>query len=302
MEQKVAALALLAAALVWAVTSISYKSMLDAGFPILFLLWVVFIFRFLAVWIISDYKKVKHEIITDIWELKMVLMSGLFSLALPLFFLLAITYTDFDNVYFITYTAPAWVLVLAVIFLGEKLNIKKLAGLGVTLIGVYFIARPENIFSLDLGILFALGAALFYAGDIVVGRELKDYSFHTVSIYSNGFRVIVLTIAVMLAFEIPQIENFYFYVGLAAVMGFFRGIASDFFYYALEKLEASTASIITLSELIFASVLAFVLFGEIHSIDEIMGFSLVILSGLIILLRKSDLDNFEHLIHIHRRH
>jgi len=302
MEQKVAVLALIGAALIWSISNISYKIIIELGVPFLLVVWVAFVFRFISVWIISDYKKVKHEIITDFWGLKTILLNALFSLGYTLFFLLAILNTDFSNAYFIVYTVPAWVLVFAVIFLGEKLNIKKFAGIALTLLGVYLIANPTNFAALDLGVLFAFATAFCYAGDVITGRELKDYSCHTVSIYSTGFRLICLTIPLIFTFRLPEMENLFLLLGLVALIGFFRGIASDFYFYALEKIEASTASVITLTELIFASVLAFFIFGETHSIIELIGYGLVLVSGFIILFRKSDLEHFEHLLHIHRRH
>ena len=123
MEQKVAVLGLIAASLIWAIGGISYKIFLDAGLPYLFIIWILFIFRFISVWIISDFKKVKHEIVDNIPELKLILLNGLFGLATPLFFIAAILYTSLSTVYFVAYTAPAWVLVFAVLFLGEKINL-----------------------------------------------------------------------------------------------------------------------------------------------------------------------------------
>ena len=301
MEQKVAVLGLIAASLIWAIGGISYKIFLDAGLPYLFILWVLFIFRFISVWVISDFKKVKHEIVDNIPELKLILLNGLFGLATPLFFIAAILYTSLSTVYFIAYTAPAWVLVFAVLFLGEKINLKKLLGLALTIIGVCLITNPTNI-SLDIGMILAFLSALTYAGDIITGRELKDYSYHTVSIYATGFRVICLTIAMALFQEIPPLENIWGLILLMAIIGLFRGLASDFYYYALEKLEASIASIITLAELIFASVIAFLIFNETHTILEITGYTLIIIAGLIILLRKSDIEHFEYLLRLRRKH
>lgn len=302
MEQKIAVLGLVAAALIWAVTAISYKILLSLGLSFILILWVVVVFRFIAVWFISDYKKVKHEWVRDIGELKLLLLNALFALGTPVFFVLALDSLNVSDVNFLVFTVPAWVLVFAVFFLGEKLNPKKVLGFFLTLAGVYLIASPSGMLDINQGFIFAILASFTFAGDIITGRELKDYSYHTVSIYSNGFQIIVLTILTLLFFGIPSFEHSFIFLGILALLGLFRGVASDLYYYALEKLEASTASVISLSELIFVGVLAFILLNEIPTGIEIIGFSLILLSGLILTLRKSDVEYFEYLIHLRRKH
>lgn len=58
----------------------------------------------------------------------------------------------------IEFTTPIWTAILAVIFLGERLNRPKLAAIGLGLIGVVIIVRP-GVGSIDPGHLVVLGAA-----------------------------------------------------------------------------------------------------------------------------------------------
>ncbi|MCR4336056.1 MAG: DMT family transporter, partial [archaeon] len=85
-------------------------------------------------------------------------------------------------------------------------------------------------------------------------------------------------------------------------LGLFRGVASDLYYFALEHLEASTAAIITLSELVFASILAFFILGEVPTGSELLGYMIILFAGMIIILRKSDIEDFEYLLHLRRKH
>ncbi|MCR4335417.1 MAG: DMT family transporter, partial [archaeon] len=224
MESKIAVLGLIVAALIWSITGVSYKVFESVGIPLFFTFWVLVIFRFISVWFISDYKGIKHELVTDLKELRMIGLNSLFALGTPVFFILAITNISVPDAYFLVYTAPAWVLILSIFLLGEKISLKKISGLALTLIGIYLIAHPENIFELNIGFLFALAAAFTYSGDIITGRELKDYSFHTVAIYASGFQTIVLTFFVFFYFGIPPLENSLFYLGIIALLGLFRGV------------------------------------------------------------------------------
>ncbi|MEK6957676.1 MAG: DMT family transporter, partial [archaeon] len=203
MGHKAAIIGLIIAGAIWGISGFAAKFFIELGFSFIFILWLSNIFRFISVWLISDYKGIKHEVVTDIKELRMILLNGLFALFTPLFFLASLVYTTLSNAYFIAYTAPAWVLVGAVLLLGEKLTAKKVFGLALTILGLFFIANPESILSLDLGFVFSFIAALTYAGDIITSRELKDYPFHTVSIYANGFQTIVLTMVVPFTGLVP---------------------------------------------------------------------------------------------------
>ena len=302
MSEKFAVIGLIIACFIWAVSAIGYTIFIDHGLEFTLILWVILLFRVISVYFIADLKKVKHEIIKDKKELFFVILNGLFSIGTPLFFIYAITHTKFSNAYFITYTAPAWVFVAAVFLLGEKINLKKVAGLFLTLLGIYFIATPESIFSFNLGVIFSLAAAFTFAGDVITSRELKDYSYHTVSLYANVTMFVILSLLIIFVFGIPSFEHAWFYFVVLALFGISRGIAADLYYYTLENLEASTASIISLAELLFAVVLAFIVLQQFPNPTELLGYALVILSGAIIILRKSDLENFEYLLHFKRKH
>ena len=266
------------------------------------ILWLMTFFRFVGVWLIADLKKVKHEWVKDRNELKILFLNGVLSAMTPLFFILALQEISLSDVYFLAYTAPAWVLLMAVFFLGEKLNQKKVFGLSLTLLGVYFIANPTGMQEITLGMIYALVGAVTYAGGIVTGRELKDYSYHTVAVYSNAFQVVLLGLFALFVFPVPAFEGSLLLLALIAFIGLFRGIAADLYFYALEKLEASSAAVISLSELVFASVLAYFIFGETHTLLELAGYAIILLSGMVILLRKSDLESFEYLLHMRRKH
>ncbi|MCR4369169.1 MAG: DMT family transporter [archaeon] len=300
--ERLGVIALFAATILWAISNLAYDSFIKAGHAVIVILWVISIFRFSTVWFITDFKKIPHEWAKDSKELFFAILNGFFSIGTMFFALSALEHTNLANVMFLAYTAPAWVLVGSVLFLGEKPSIKKGIALIATIMGVMLISNPQDIFSVNLGVLFALAAGITYAGDIITSRELKDYSFHTVSTYSNGVQFVVFSIAILF-FVNPPLEVFLAAPLLVfAVVGVMRGTASDLYYYSLERLEASTASVISLFELILTVLLAAIVLGQFPKELELMGYLLIIGSAAIILLRKSDIENFEQLIFMRRKH
>ncbi len=295
-----AIICLVLASLFWAVGGISWKIFESVGFAFIFVFWVSRLFKFLSVLSISYFRVKEHQPIKNRKEFAVIFLNAIFSLATPFFFVLALAYTKVSNAYFLQFTMSAWVLVFAVFFLGEKADWRKVLSIVLVLCGIVLIARPEQLLSLNPGVAFGLLSAISYAGDIITARELKDYSYHTVSVYTNALQFLVTTAA--LPFFIPGASSGISispngFAGIVA-FGIMIGLASDLYYQALHTLQASTAAIIAHLELFFASILAFLLFAEIPTGMELAGYAAILAASIIILLRKSELRNFEGLLHL----
>lgn len=291
-----AVVALVIASLFWAVSGVSWKFFLAAGFAFIFIFLVSRLFKFLTVLFVSYYRVKRHEPIKSWKELALIFLNAVFSVATPFFFVLAISHTTIANAYFLQYTLPAWVLVAAVAMLGEKLDWKKIASVGLAILGILFVAKPGDLLAFNPGVLFGLLSAFSHAGDIITSRELKGYSYHTISVYSNGMQVLV-SLALLPFFPWPSsIESHFPAILAIAVVGVVLGVASDLYYLALHVLEASKAAIINFLELLFAAIMAFMLFSEVPSSTELLGYALIIIASTMIVLRKADIENFERLL------
>lgn len=294
-----AVMCLITASFFWAAGNVSWKIFGELGFAFIFVFWLSRLFKFLTVLVISYYRVGRHEPLRNARESAFIFINSVFSLATPLFFVLALSYTTISNAYFLQFTMSAWVLAFAILFLGEKAGARKLLSLALVICGIALIARPEDIFGLNYGVVFGVLSALSYAGDIITARELKDYSYHTVSVYSNGLQFLLASVA--LPFFVPAHswaemppEGFFGIV----LFGIMIGLGSDLYFHALHSLQASTAAIISHIELLFGSVLAFLLFAEIPAGIELIGYALIIAASFVIILRPAQLPRFERLLHL----
>jgi len=293
-----AVLWLVAAALIWAGAGISIKHFSILGISFLVFFLVSRMFKFLAVWFVSYYRVKRHEPVKNLKEFLLIFLNACFSVGTPFFFFLALNETSVSNAYFLQYTMPAWVLVFAVMFLGEKISGKKIIGIVLTLAGLFFIASPNNGIAINLGLLFGLLSAFSHTGDIVTTRELKGYSYHTISFYTNLMQFMIAATVTPFFFGFLPADNNLPLLASIAGIGIMLGLASDLYYHALQKLEASTAAIISFSELVFAAVLAFIFFGESPEGNELFGYALVFVAGAIIILRKAELPFFDMLLRL----
>src|SRR3989344_3946341 len=226
MENKLPIIALFFAGAVWAVAALSYKFFLAAGISLAIIFVITRLFKMLSVLAIAKQKNVHQLKLADSKELFFLILNALFSMGTPVLFVLALSYTSLTNVYFIHYTMPAWVFILAAIFLGENINAKKIAAVGATVAGIFLISKPADILSINLGLVFALLSALCFAGDIITARELKGYSYHAVSIYSNAFQLLLFSLISLAIFNGPKIYISLIDIGTLAIIGIFLGVAS----------------------------------------------------------------------------
>ena len=302
MENKIPILALLFASSIWAATALSYKFFLAAGISLAIIFVVTRLFKMLSVLAIARYKNVHKLNLSDKKEFFFLILNAIFSLGTPVLFVLALANTSLTNVYFIHYTMPAWVFIMAALFLGENITAKKSIAVAGTIIGILLISNPQEIFSVNLGILFAFLSAISFAGDIITARELRDYSYHAVSIYSNALQLILFTVTSLIIFNNQSAIVSLVDIGFLSAIGVFLGIASYLYYYSLQKIDASTAGVISLSELLFTFVLGFFVLGEIPKGFELLGYILISFSALALFLRKADIESFENLILMRKKH
>jgi drug/metabolite transporter (DMT)-like permease len=86
---------------------------------------------------------------------------------------LAITLLPFATVFALEFTSPIWVAVLAVMLLGERLTVTRVASIALGLAGVLVILHP-GFSSIRLVALLGLGAAIVHAFTAIVTKKLTQ--------------------------------------------------------------------------------------------------------------------------------
>ena len=88
------------------------------------------------------------------------------------------------------FTSPIWVVLLAPVFLGEKLTIRKLSIAALGFFGVLIVARPE-LHALNIGIGAGAVAAIGFAGAAILTRKLTiSNSLTKILFFLTGLQVI----------------------------------------------------------------------------------------------------------------
>lgn len=197
----------------------------------------------------------------------------------------AVTMIPLADVTAITFTAPMFLTVLAMVFLGERIHRFRWTALGFGFLGVLIMIGPHLTFtqSTSFGALIALGAAMFSAIAMTFLRSMSS-SEHAITItfyFSLTFTVCAASTA-MQGWPSPT-QAQWSYIVLAGLFGVFGQLLMTYSYrYA----EASTVAPLDYTSMIMAVILGYLFFDEIPTLSVWIGAPLVVGAGLIILWRE----------------
>ncbi len=159
------------------------------------------------------------------------------------------------------YLAPIFVILISPLMLKEKLTVKKILCSLVALGGMVFVSgileTGVQDFSELKGILFGLGAALFYATVILLNKKLKDISAYDKTIVQLGVSVVVLlpytlvTQSIDLSILSPRILVLLLIVGIVHT-----GMAYALYFGSMKELKAQTVAIFSYIDPVVAILLS----------------------------------------------
>jgi len=110
-------------------------------------------------------------------------------------------------------SSTLWTIVVALIFLGESLDILKIAGIGLILGSIVLVSLKKDIFSFNRGDLYILGTALCYgiafANDAFILRQSDALSYTAIAFFLPGLLILAIkprTVKDMGAFLKPWVQ------------------------------------------------------------------------------------------------
>ncbi len=180
------------------------------------------------------------------------------------------------------YMAPSFVILASPFVLGEKLTAVKVVALVLSLVGMVFVSGAlESGFSLSgsaiIGVLLALGAAVFYASVILCNKKIEGVDTNTLTIvelFSAGIVVLPYT---LLAESISLSDFTPLSIVLLVILGVVHtGIAYALYFGSLPALNATTVAVLGYIDPILAIVLSAIILKEPMTPLTIVGAVLIL--------------------------
>jgi RarD protein len=220
-------------------------------------------------------KVARERVRADLW---LLVFSGLAIGVNWIMLFQAYRYTSIANATICYYMAPVLVMFLSPFVLKERLTTLKAAGilaaaLGVALISGFGKPEPNDL----AGILWGLGAAVFYAAVIILNKFFRQVSDFERTVIQLAFASLSLLPYVLLtaggqAAAITQTG-----VMLLLVLGVVHtGLAYYLYFSGLHALRGQAAALLSYIDPLTAIVLAALIFGERMDIWQTVGGALIL--------------------------
>jgi len=178
----------------------------------------------------------------------------------------------------LTYTMPFWLLLLAWVFLGERLHGVQWLAVSLAFVGLVLVVRPWAFDSAVSGLLTVLGGLSWAAAALVVKLMQRRHTIDVLSLTSwqMVFGSIPLIILAVLLYSGPPEWTFGFAWGLAYTVVLANAVAWFLWLYALHALPAGAAGLGTLSIPVVGVLAAWIQLGEVPTLVEGIGMILII--------------------------
>jgi drug/metabolite transporter (DMT)-like permease len=182
----------------------------------------------------------------------------------------------------LSYSAPLFVMVLSIVFLGEKVGRVRWMVALLGFVGVFMIANPTG-HGFGLGSLAAIGSALFGALVIVWIRRLSlmDPAVTIAVIYNTAGALVSLIWLLSSGWQPVLDFNLVIMMTIGIIAGFQQFLMTSSFRYA----EASFLAPFEYSLLVFAAGIGWIFWGEVPGVNVVIGAVVISASGLIIVRR-----------------
>ncbi|MFN4158198.1 MAG: DMT family transporter [Gemmobacter sp.] len=110
-----------------------------------------------------------HELRRD--RLASHLLRNLFHFTGQNLWFWALTMIPLAQVFALEFTSPVWVILLAAVFLGERLTLAKMAAAALGFVGIWVVAQPDFA-ALEPGVLAAAASAVCFAATAILTKAL----------------------------------------------------------------------------------------------------------------------------------
>jgi len=227
-------------------------------------------------------------------EYMLCTVSGIFLALHFASWISSIKMTSIANSTILVSCSPIFVALANYFFTKEKLSRKMAVGISMSFAGTVIIATGslgDTASNMMLGNTLAFLGAVFVAGYLVIGgvvRKNMSAGVYVFIVYSVSTAALFIMCLVSKTPIYPYLAKEFM---LFAALAFFCSILGHTVYNYMVKYVSSTLiSVSTLSEPIFASIMAIIIFKEIPSVHTVIGGS-VIIAGIFYYLVTNNKGN-----------
>ena len=214
---------------------------------------------------------------------KLHILRCIINVPMMIFGFAALTYIPLEQIKAIGFLSPILVVILSVIFLGERIYLIRTFSLILGFIGTLIILRPGFI-EINIGVYMVLASALLWSCVIIITKFMsKNDSAMTILTFQYTFVTLFTLPLAIIYWNNPSFISL-IYTLLAAIVGTVLHLCIN---NAYKLSDLSIIQPVWFTQLVFASFLGFVIFGSLPDFFTWIGAIIVFISVLIITYREN---------------
>ncbi len=196
-------------------------------------------------------------------------------------FVLAFRYLPLADTHAVAGIAPLLVTALAVLFLGERVGPRRWVAVAVGFLGLLVIIRP-GLGVMNPAAIIPLGGAVLWAIYQILMRKVRDDSAGTSLLYMAFIGALVMSALAPFSWRQPDAAGWFWLLAL----GLIGGLGHLLLIKAFQLAPASVLQPFHYVVLIWATVLGFLVFGDLPDIWTIAGALIIAGSGIYVFYRE----------------
>jgi drug/metabolite transporter (DMT)-like permease len=191
-------------------------------------------------------------------------------------FVLGVKTVDYADAIAILYAYPFVLVILAVLFLGERAGWPVWIGVGTGFAGVLLVIRPE-FDNFNGGNLLIFACAVIVGIQLTLNRKLSIVSPPLVTAFAGAVCAASSLTLLLPGSWTPIPDDAWWLIGLLVLSG---GANQTMLVFAFAHADASTLAPFTYSEIVSAVIFGFLFFGTLPTALSWAGIALITLSGI----------------------
>lgn len=247
---------------------------LVGSLPIMQVAWSRFFFN--AVWLVPIVWWRHGSKALHVEQPKIQILRGLTIVSANICFVSGIGYVPLADALAIIFIAPLAVAALSAKFLGERVTVWQWAAIALGFGGALVIVRP-GFSELSWAALLPMAAGLLYAVYLVLSRYLAASSPPDVTLAISAMTgAVLLSLGLPFFWETPSLPM----LALMVLIGTLSGIGHLCITAAHVHAQASLLAPLTYLAMVTATILGYVMFGDLPDRFTWLGASIVVVSGI----------------------
>lgn len=217
--------------------------------------------------------------------LRLVLTGAVMGLNWMLLFE-AYNYTTVAAATMCYYMQPTIVILLSPLVFRERLGAKRLACAGAAIVGMLFVSGVLSGGAGQIqdirGIIFGLGAAVFYATVIILNKKVVVEDIYAKTVIQLAGAALVMIPYVLITEGAPELALTPADIGLVLLVGVVHtGVTYALYFGSMQRLRAQTVAVLSYIDPVFALLLSAAVLHESLTPLGIVGAVLIIGSAII---------------------